>query len=223
MGLLQTKKIKNIEQYTVGDRNFSTFAIIATMFATYISAQYILGKTGKVYEQGLLFILPFFIQPLVCITTSLYFSKNIEHFKNSISVVDIMQLTYKTTGKYVTAVSSILFSIAVLSVQTTAIAYLFQHFLGLSYEVGALIGIAMVTLYSALGGVRSVVVTDIFKFLIFFFIIPIACGYSYFKSGGYHVIISNIPETHKYVDFTLDNARYIISLILLFLMPFIEA
>ena len=223
LGLLQTKKIKNIEQYTVGDRNFSTFAIIATMFATYISAQYILGKTGKVYEQGLLFILPFFIQPLVWITTSLYFSKNIEHFKNSISVVDIMQLTYKTTGKYVTAASSILFSIAVLSVQTTAIAYLFQHFLGLSYEVGALIGIGMVTLYSALGGVRSVIITDIFQFLIFFFIIPIACGYSYFKSGGYHVIISNIPETHKYVDFTLDNARYIISLILLFLMPFIEA
>ena len=60
LGLLQTKKIKTIEQYTVGDRNFSTFAIIATMFATYISAQYILGKTGKVYEQGLLFILPFF-------------------------------------------------------------------------------------------------------------------------------------------------------------------
>jgi len=223
LGLLQTKKIKNIEQYTVGDRNFNTFAIIATMFATYISAQYILGKTGKVYEQGLLFILPFFIQPLVWITTSLYFSKNIEYFKGSISVVDIMQLTYKTTGKYVTAISSILFSIAVLSVQTTAIAYLFQHFLGLSYEVGALIGIGMVTLYSALGGVRSVIVTDIFQFLIFFFIIPIACGYSYFKSGGYHTIINNIPETHKYVDFTLDNTRYIISLILLFLMPFIEA
>ena len=223
LGLLQTKKIKTIEQYTVGDRNFSTFAIIATMFATYISAQYILGKTGKVYEHGLLFILPFFIQPLVWITTSLYFSKNIEYFRGSISVVDIMQLTYKTTGKYVTAISSILFSIAVLSVQTTAIAYLFQHFLGLSYEVGAFIGIGMVTLYSTLGGVRSVIITDIFQFLIFFFIIPIACGYSYFKSGGYHAIISNIPETHKYVDFTLDNARYIISLILLFLMPFIEA
>ena len=223
LGLLQTKKIKNIEQYTIGDRNFSTFAIVATMFATYISAQYILGKTGKVYEQGLLFMLPFFIQPLVWITTSLYFSKNIEYFKGSISVVDIMQLAYKTTGKYVTAISSILFSIAVLSVQTTAIAYLFQHFFGLSYEVGAFIGIGMVTLYSALGGIRSVIITDIFQFLIFFFIIPIACGYSYFKSGGYHAIINNIPETLKYVDFTLDNARYIISLILLFLMPFIEA
>lgn len=174
LGLLQAKKIKNIEQYTVGDRNFSTFAIVATMFATYISAQYILGKTGKVYEQGLLFILPFFIQPLVWITTSMYFSKNLKYFKNSIFVVDIMESAYKTSGKYVTAISSILFSIAVLSVQTTAIAYLFQHFLGLSYEVGAFIGIGVVTLYSSLGGVRSVIITDIFQFLIFFFIIPIA-------------------------------------------------
>ena len=164
LGLLQTKKIKNIEQYTVGDRNFSTFAIVATMFATYISAQYILGKTGKVYEQGLLFMLPFFIQPLVWITTSIYFSKNIEHFKNSISVVDIMESAYKTTGRYVTAISSILFSVAVLSVQTTAIAYLFQHFLGLPYEIGAFIGIGMVTLYSALGGVRYI---PIFNFLFY--------------------------------------------------------
>jgi Na+/proline symporter/signal transduction histidine kinase len=223
LGLFQAKKIKNIEQYTVGDRNFSIFAIVATMFATYISAQYILGKTGKVYELGLLFMLPFFIQPLVWITTSIYFSKNLEYFKNSISVVDIMELAYKKTGKYVTAISSILFSVAVLSVQTTAIAYLFQHFLGLSYEVGAFIGIGVVTLYSALGGVRSVIITDIFQFLIFFFIIPIACGYAYFKSGGYHAIMSKIPETHKQVDFTLNNVRYIISLILLFLMPFIEA
>jgi len=223
LGLLQAKKIKNIEQYTVGDRNFSTFAIVATMFATYISAQYILGKTGKVYEQGLLFILPFFIQPLVWITTSMYFSKNLKYFKNSIPVVDIMESAYKTSGKYVTAISSILFSIAVLSVQTTAIAYLFQHFLGLSYEVGAFIGIGVVTLYSSLGGVRSVIITDIFQFLIFFFIIPIACGYAYFKSGGYYAIISKIPETHKQVDFTFDNVRYITSLVLLFLMPFIEA
>ena len=62
-GIYKSGKIKSIKDYTVSDKNFSTFAIVATLFATYISAQYVLGKTAKIYELGLLFILPFLIQP----------------------------------------------------------------------------------------------------------------------------------------------------------------
>lgn len=223
IGLMQFKKIKSIEDYTVGDRNFSTFAIVATLFATYTSAQYVLGKTGKIYELGLLFAIPLFIQPLVWATTGLLYSKNLHFFKDAISVVDIMRSAYGQSGRYVTAVSSLLFATAVLGVQTTAIAYLFQHFLGFSYTTGAFLGIGIVTLYSTLGGVRSVIYTDIFQFITFFFVIPIACGYAYFQMGGYSNIISNLPAGHTNVPFTKENIRFMINLVLLFLMPFIEA
>ena len=223
VGLYKSTKIKNIREYTLGDRNFSTIAVIATLFATYISAQYILGKTGKIYELGLLFALPLFFQPLVWITTSLFFSKNIGRFTHCISVVDIMHSCYGRSARYVTAISSLLFAIAVLSVQTTAIAYLFQHFFNLPYIYGAILGIGLVTLYSTIGGIRSVIYTDIFQFIIFFLIIPIACGYAYFKVGGHKNIINSLPESYKSVEFTLGNIKYIVSLLLLFLMPFIEA
>ncbi len=45
IGLYKSTKIKNVRDYTVGNRNFSTLVIIATIFATFMSAGQIIGKT----------------------------------------------------------------------------------------------------------------------------------------------------------------------------------
>ena len=62
IGLYKSTKIKNIRDYAVGNRNFSTFVIISTIFATFISANQIIGKTEQIYKLGLVFGAALFLQ-----------------------------------------------------------------------------------------------------------------------------------------------------------------
>ena len=59
-----------LKDYAVGDRNFSTPALVATVAASWIGGKDILGTTEKVFDHGLILI-------IVClgIATGIYLSK----------------------------------------------------------------------------------------------------------------------------------------------------
>lgn len=189
IGLYKSTKVKGIKDYAIGDKNFSTLVIISTIFGTFMSANQIIGKTEKIYKLGLVFGAAILFIPLNWIIVKNIYAKNIDRFDWCISMSEIMQKLY---GNCASIASSIIIitDVGILSVQVTAVAYLFQYFLDLSYAQGVIIGVGILTLYSALGVVRAVALTDVFQFLIFFLILPIACGYAYFKAGGYKNIIT---------------------------------
>jgi SSS family solute:Na+ symporter len=118
-------------------------------------------------------------------------------------------------------VSSAAIGIAFISIQITALGFLFNHYLGLSYEVGAIIGCAFIVLYSIMGGIRAVVFTDLLQFLIFFLIFPLACGLLYYEAGGYTKILTALPETHT-VLYIQDNLLLTSSYLFLVLIPAYE-
>ena len=55
IGLYKSTKVKGIKDYAIGNKNFPTFVIISTIFATFMSANQIIGKTEQIYKLGLVF------------------------------------------------------------------------------------------------------------------------------------------------------------------------
>ena len=64
LGFIKFDQIKNIRDYTLGSRPFTTTVLIATTFATAISAHKTIGSVGKSYSMGLVFILSMFLIPI---------------------------------------------------------------------------------------------------------------------------------------------------------------
>ncbi|USD84917.1 SLC5/6 family protein [Rickettsia rickettsii] len=58
VGLLNITNIKNICEYAIGTRNFSTGTIVATLIATWISTSTFLIDNSRIYTDGLLYLLP---------------------------------------------------------------------------------------------------------------------------------------------------------------------
>ena len=77
-----------------------------------------------------------------------------------------MYKLYGRSALHTTNFAVILDSIGFISIQITAMGFLFKHFFNLDYEYGVIIGFSIFTLYSAFGGVRAVILTDTFQFLI---------------------------------------------------------
>ena len=56
---------------------------------------------------------------------------------------------------------------------------------------------AVVVLYSAFGGIKSVIVTDVIQFIILMLAIPIMTNMCLDEAGGINVVLNSIPDSHN--------------------------
>lgn len=219
IGLRKSTKIKNIRDYAVGNKNFSTFIIIATVFATYVSGNTTVGNMEGVYNVGLLYAIPLLFTSFNWFIVKNIYAKRVNKFHDCISMSEIMYKLYGNVGLNLTNIVLVLRTIGFIAIQVTAIGYLFNYFFNFPYIQGVLIGVSILALYSALGGVRAVALTDVFQFLIFFVALPLVCGYAYFQAGGYDKIVSLLPETHLKIFTNANNTISFFSYIFWIVLP----
>ena len=113
IGLLKYGKISNIREYTLGSKPFPTSVLLATTFATAIGAYQIIGNIGKVYELGLVFMIPIFFVPISWFISAKVFAPNLKMFRkhNFISLSDIMEYWYGETGRWANNILSIVLTL----------------------------------------------------------------------------------------------------------------
>ncbi|MCE2991658.1 MAG: sodium:solute symporter family protein [Candidatus Jidaibacter sp.] len=224
IGLHKAGKIKTIREYTLGTGYISTAVLLSTILATYLGAGSTIGTVEKLYSMGLIFALAIMFKPLFWFITAKIFAGNIHVFKKAgcMSVSDIMGFLYGKAGKWTTNILAILISIGVLAAQIAAIGYLFNYFLGLTPQLGTLIGFGVLVVYSLFGGIRAVALTDTFQGMIIAVAIPVACLIAFHDIGGYEGLVSNLPASHLTIDFSGGNIILFASILFYTLMPLSE-
>ena len=76
LGLTSSRGIKTIREYAIGDRNFSTATIAATIIATYIGGSTFYTIVSQSYINGLSFIWAIVAGEFVCLfLIAWYFSR----------------------------------------------------------------------------------------------------------------------------------------------------
>lgn len=202
IGLIKFGKIKNIRDFTLGTKPFSTTVLVATTFATFIGSQQIFGNMAKVYELGLIFIIPLFLTPMRWYILAKVFAPNLNQFhqKKFMSLSEIMEYYYGKVGRWLCNFLSIILTIGVIAIAAIAIGYLLHYFVHIPKNLGMFIGVAVVTLYSAFGGIASVAFTDVFQFLIFFIALPVSCLIGYQQNSGIENILQSLPAHHLTIN-----------------------
>jgi len=202
LGLAKFDQIKNLRDYTLGARPFTTTVLIATTFSTAISAHKTIGAVGKVYSMGLIFALSMFLIPIGWFVMARLLSNNLKFFhqKKFLTLGEIMEHWYGKTGRWLTSICAVAFTLGITAAGSIAIGKLFNYFFGISETLAMIIALGIVTFYSVFGGIKAVAVTDVFQFLIFFVALPIACAIGYNDIGGHQNIYNSLPESHIQIE-----------------------
>lgn len=222
IGLIKFGKIKNIRDFTLGTKPFSTTVLVATTFATIVGAYQIVGNISKVYELGIVFIIPLLFRPLCWFVLAKIFAPNIEHFRkmNFISLSDIMDHCYGNTGRWLTNILSIIVTLGIVAAGGIAIGYLLNYFVNIPEFIGTILGITIISIYSAFGGINSVAFTDVFQFVIFFIALPLSFSIGYNDTGGIEHTFTSLPSSYITID--KNNIVLFFSFILYALIPIVE-
>lgn len=218
LGLWAGKGVSNLKQFSVAGRSFGTTVIFLTLSASFIGGGFSMGNAEKVFLFGIVNIFALWGFSLKEILVATFIAPRMDKYPNALTVGDIMYENYGNFAKIITGILSIILCAGILGAQVGAIGYIFNVFLNIPQIYGILVGCGIVIVYSTVGGMRSVVFTDIIQFFILSIGITLTLVFGYFHVGGWSSIAASVPATHFTFLGTDKTLMQFISLFLVFLL-----
>ncbi|MCC8418033.1 MAG: hypothetical protein LN588_06130 [Rickettsia endosymbiont of Bryobia graminum] len=157
IGINSISKIRNIREYAVGNKDFSTYAIAINIIATWISGSLFITTILQVYSDGAFYIAPSIIGSIISgILTCYYVSPRVGQFLGALSIADAMGNLYGEKVRFITGLSSILYCITKVAAQFHITIIILQLFPDFS-EFYIVLAVAVIIIaYSSRGGIRTI-------------------------------------------------------------------
>ena len=193
-GLLSGRGIKTVKDYALGGKNFSTGTLVAAITATWIDGGFFSIAVSETYTVGIWYVITGLGDAISLLIIGYIFVPRMKKFMKNISVAEVMGNLYGKHIAIITSVSSIALSIGMSALQIKIFSTIFDHFLGISSIYAIFISSAIVILYSAFGGIKSVTFTDIIQFFTFGVFIPIFAIFVWNVFGSKELIVDTFTH-----------------------------
>ncbi len=197
-GLVASRNIKTFKEYVFGKGRFSTVTLTLSYLATYLGAGSIIGHCNRGYSIGIRsFLLVSF--PLSTLFFGYFLGPRLIKFKNCYTIGDLMQKLYGKKGKIIAAISSSLLSISIICMQFVTLGKILQSITGINSIYFIVISGVILCIYSVLGGIKAVTITDVLQFLVLIIAIPLVASIILSKIGGYKELFLKISKKESMV------------------------
>jgi len=155
-----TRRQNNLEDYFLASRKLPWKLVYVSLGASWLGATSVLVSVEQAFSEGIGAVWVMMIPALVTVSVlALFLSGPIRRLTRS-TLPELVEQRYGRGVRHAAAVLIVWYMILLASSQMVAIGGLIRHSLGVSFINGLLIGTGVVLIYSAFGGVFSVVLTD---------------------------------------------------------------
>lgn len=200
IGLYATKFVSNTKDYLVAGRGLPLYMNTATVFATWFGAETVLSVSAVFVKDGLGGIPADPFGASFCLVfVALFFARSFYRM-DLLTIGDFYKKRY---GKGVEVLTSLAVTLSYLgwtSAQLTALGIVFNSLSqgAISLNTGILIGAGVVLVYTTLGGMWSVALTDLFQSVIIVVGLVYVAWLLSGMAGGVGVVISHAAEAGKF-------------------------
>ncbi|GAA1934513.1 sodium:solute symporter [Brevibacterium antiquum] len=192
-GIWGRYKAKNQDDFLVAGRRLGGWLYTGTMSAVVLGGASTIGGVGLGYTSGLSGMWLVFSIGLGIIALSLFFAPRIQKLE-IYTVSQMLELRYGKGSRLVSGAIMTAYGLMISTTSTVAYATIFHALFDINKFWSVLIGGGIVILYSMLGGMWSITLTDFVQFFIqtigiFLIMLPIVLN----KSGGITELFASMP------------------------------
>ncbi|KAL5288547.1 hypothetical protein ACFFRR_009023 [Megaselia abdita] len=176
-------KQKTTTEYLLADRSMSALPVSFTLMASFMSAITLLGVSTESYQFGILFVV---INISYILTTPLaaYLYLPVFYKLQTTSVYEYLELRFGKTTRLVSSIAYSTQMILYMGIVLYAPALALEAITGINKTV-AILAIGLVcTFYSTIGGMKAVIVTDVFQSFLMFGAVLSICITAIVMAGG---------------------------------------
>nr|WP_272508952.1 sodium:solute symporter family protein [Clostridium ganghwense] len=218
IGWYSSKKIDNNEDFMVAGRRLGPIMMAGTLAATEIGGGSSLGVVEKAYGDWGMSAAWYVLTMVVTFIILAFLAPKLRNAMVK-TVPEFFRRRYGKAPGVVTAIIMILPLIGLTAIQFTASAVVLSVMTGLSYKISVIIVSTIVTIYSVLGGLWSVTLTDFIQMFLIVVGMLLAVPFALKTAGGWSSVTSVIPPE----KLTLTGGigiKTIISLIVMYTTSF---
>lgn len=197
LGLYAGKGLDTFDDFSVMGRSAVAPLIIATLSGTFIGAGATLSTSGTASTLGITAIITLAIPWGLALALTSYFGDDLWEIGLEIdahTLGDAAGHFYNKPTQFMVGLLGMIMLTPVLAAQLAAVGNLFSTLLPFTYTSAVILGGVVVVLYSAVAGIRGVIITDWFQFVILMLVIPGLALYLTFTVGMDTVVQSVDPS-----------------------------
>ena len=200
IGLYATRFVSNSKDYLVAGRSLPLYMTTATVFATWFGAETVLSVSATFAQDGLGGIPADPFGATFCLIFVALFFARAFYRMDLLTIGDFYKKRY---GKGVEVLTSIAVTLSYLgwtSAQLTALGIVFNSLSqgAIPLNQGILLGAVIVLIYTTLGGMWSVALTDLFQSVVIvlglIYVAALASG----MAGGFGAVIAHASDANKF-------------------------
>lgn len=181
--------------YRSSSGNFSSYAkvkssarnskllLMTTIFASTVGGGTTFGISQKAFSGDLAFTYGLMLViPVDLLIAKYLLPKLVKHYGTE-SIGDIMASYYGAVGRFIAGIAAIMVSTGFLAVQISVSGHIFEHILKINYVSGVVLSYGIVIIYTTIGGLRSVMFTNLLQFFAMILAIPMVTIFGLNKIG----------------------------------------
>ncbi len=168
IGLYAARFVKNSRDYAVAGRSLPIYVVTATVFATWFGSETVLGIPASFLKDGLKGVVADPFGSSMClIFVGLFFARPLYRM-NLLTIGDYYRQKFGRAVEILVTVCIVISYLGWVAAQIKALGLVFNVVSGgaISMETGMVVGAASVLLYTLMGGMFSVAITDFLQMII---------------------------------------------------------
>ena len=213
IGIYASQKTHSVAEFAVAGRRLPLWLCTATVVATWFGGSTMIGAAGSAYENGMLGVIADPFGGALCLAlVGLFFVRLFRRLK-FYSFIELIEQRFGTLAALIATGAHLMSSILWVAGMLVAFGVIFETLTGVPLEVGVIGGAIVVVLYTSLGGMLAVAVTDFVQFVIIATGLVVLFVVVLIDAGGWGAIAARLPEhTFRMVPLEHSLDRWLVYL-----------
>ena len=208
LGIYASTKSHTVTEFAVAGRSLPLWLCTATVIATWFGGGVMIGVAGSAYEDGMLGVIADPIGGSVALVlVGLFFVRLFRRLR-LFSWVEVVEQRYGVVAGVIASVAAMTSMIMWVAGMLVAFGIIFETLTGVPMLAGIIGGALIVVVYTSLGGMLAVALTDFVQMIIIALGLVLLLVVVLIDVGGWSAIASQLPE-HTFrlvpVEHTLDS------------------
>lgn len=196
IGIFASRRVKNGNDFALAGKRLPFFMATSTVFATWFGSETILASSANFVRDGFSGVIEEPFGAALClILVGLFFARKL-YAMNLTTFSDFYRVRFGVTAEVVSSVLLAFSYISWVAAQFLALGIVFHTITGMPLEPCVVIMAALVTLYTTLGGMWAVSMTDSLQMTIIVLGLTAVFFLLAAQAGGFTAVLHSTPASH---------------------------
>ncbi|EDX07890.1 putative sodium-dependent multivitamin transporter [Drosophila simulans] len=198
-------KQRTTQEYLMADQSMTTFPVSFSLMASFMSAISLMGVSNESYEFGTIFCV-INIAYVLSTPIAAYFFLPVFYRMRTTSVYEYLERRFGQATRLSASLAFTVQMVLYMGIALYAPALALEAVTGIHRSMAIVVIGLVCTFYSTLGGLKAVLITDVFQSFLMFAAIYAVIAVSAIKAGGFAAIWEVAVERGRvnFIEFSLD-------------------